>query len=269
MNHYQKKQFTIAIIFIFIIVVIGGSIYFLLRPPAPTCFDGTQNQGEKGVDCGGPCGLCPEDIREPLKIIYQNFIPTVANDFDLVAQIKNPNRNWGVESLDYQFNIYDSSNQLIGYRVGKTYFLPQETKYIIEQRMTTKIDPARAEIEIKEINWRKLKDFEELELKIRDKKQQIIDGKFNQLSGNLENKSSYDLDKIEIAGLLFSDNKIIAVGRTDIWTVLMGETRYFQINWPYEIVEEVTSFELRPQTNVFLNENFLKKHGTPEKFKEY
>src|SRR5436853_6975316 len=27
--------------------------------PAPTCSDGIQNQGETGVDCGGPCSACP------------------------------------------------------------------------------------------------------------------------------------------------------------------------------------------------------------------
>jgi hypothetical protein len=27
--------------------------------PDPTCFDGKQNQGEAGIDCGGPCYLCP------------------------------------------------------------------------------------------------------------------------------------------------------------------------------------------------------------------
>ena len=27
--------------------------------PAPTCNDGIQNQGESGVDCGGPCPACP------------------------------------------------------------------------------------------------------------------------------------------------------------------------------------------------------------------
>lgn len=27
--------------------------------PAPTCSDGIQNQGETGVDCGGPCAACP------------------------------------------------------------------------------------------------------------------------------------------------------------------------------------------------------------------
>ncbi len=30
------------------------------QPPDPTCADGIQNQEEEGVDCGGPCALCPE-----------------------------------------------------------------------------------------------------------------------------------------------------------------------------------------------------------------
>ncbi len=30
--------------------------------PVPTCTDGIQNQGETGVDCGGPCTVCPAII---------------------------------------------------------------------------------------------------------------------------------------------------------------------------------------------------------------
>ncbi len=48
----------------------GGTQYVLNRAdgtawvrqvaePTPTCSDGGQNQGETGVDCGGPCAACP------------------------------------------------------------------------------------------------------------------------------------------------------------------------------------------------------------------
>ena len=33
--------------------------------PCPTCNDGIQNQGETGVDCGGPCGACPPPPPPP------------------------------------------------------------------------------------------------------------------------------------------------------------------------------------------------------------
>jgi hypothetical protein len=40
----------------------------------PTCFDGIQNQGETGIDCGGPCKLCEETC------------PYDCNDFDLCTE---------------------------------------------------------------------------------------------------------------------------------------------------------------------------------------
>ena len=36
----------------------------LTAPPAPTCSDGIQNQGETGIDCGGPCTACIVDPTE-------------------------------------------------------------------------------------------------------------------------------------------------------------------------------------------------------------
>lgn len=33
--------------------------------PIPTCTDGIQNQGETGVDCGGPCAACPVPPTTP------------------------------------------------------------------------------------------------------------------------------------------------------------------------------------------------------------
>jgi hypothetical protein len=257
MSRYAKKQFTIFIIFLFIVVIIGFGVYFLVRPPAPTCFDGIQNQGEKGIDCGGPCGPCPEDIREPLEIISQDSILTTDNYYDLVAKIKNPNHDWGVELLSYNFG-----------RQGETYLLPQETKYIIEQRVSNE-GIENIKLELQETNWRKLKDFEQLDIRIRDKELKIIEPLGYKLVGNVENKSSYDLDKIEVSGLLLSNGKVIAAGTTEMRTIVIGETRYFEISWPYQISEEITSFELYPHTNVFLNDNFLKKHGTQERFKEY
>jgi hypothetical protein len=35
--------------------------------PAPTCSDKIQNQGERHVDCGGPCTACPPDCTDGIK----------------------------------------------------------------------------------------------------------------------------------------------------------------------------------------------------------
>lgn len=270
MHHYHRKQFFIAFAFIFIVVVVVGGIWLLVKPPKATCFDGIRNQGEKGIDCGGPCGLCPEDIRKPLEILLEDFIPTIDDNYDLMAEIKNPNKDWGIESVGYRFNLYDRNEELIGFKEGSIYVLPQETKYIIDQKFYSTAIPRRVELELKEINWRRLKDFDDLELRIRNENHQLIEEKFHQVSGVVENKSNFDLAKIEVVGLIFGqDDKIIAVGRTEMTSVLVEESRYFEINWPYETDRQISSFELKAHTNAFLDENFMKKHATPEKFKEY
>ena len=270
MHHYRRKQFTIAFIFILILVVVIGGIWLLVKPPKATCFDGIQNQGETGIDCGGPCGLCPEDIRKSLEILSEDFIPTTDNNFDLIAEIRNPNSQWGVESIVYRFNLYDKNDELIGFKEGKSYILPQEKKYIIEQRFYSTLIPTRVELDIKNIDWRKLKDFKELEIRAKDKNYQLINEETNQVSGVVENKSSFDLETVEVTGLLFDENnKILAAGRTQMNRLLVGENRYFEINWPYKISGEILSFEAKAHTNIFLDQNFMKTYGTPEKFKEY
>ena len=235
MSRYFRKQFTIAVIFILILIVIGLGIYILIKPPKQTCFDKIQNQGETGIDCGGPCGPC--DVAKDLIILSQGFIQTTGDYFDLWAKIENPNREWGAELLSYNFG-----------RQNKTYLLPQETKYIVEQRVENKTD-----FKIEDTTWRKLKDFKELDLIIKNEKQELIDEKYNRISGNLENKSNYNLDKVEIVAVLFnSQQKIIAVGKTTLDSIKIGESRYFQINWPYELSESISSFILKAYTNVFL-----------------
>jgi hypothetical protein len=267
MSRYLGKQLSILFVFSTLILAIGVGIYFIINGQQPNCYDGVQNQGETGIDCGGPCGPCPGP--RSLKIISENFIPTIENNFDLVAKVENPNRNWGTESINYKFNLYNNNGQLIGSKEGITYVLPDETKYVIEQRFYSETEIASIGFELNNASWQNLKDFNELELKIRNVGYQLIDGKYR-LTGNVENKSNYNLDTIEIIGLLFDENqKIVAVGKTSISTFMIGETRSFIIEWPHQIEKEIFNLEVRVYTDVFQDDNFMRVHATPERFKEY
>ncbi|PJE57770.1 MAG: hypothetical protein COU82_00040 [Candidatus Portnoybacteria bacterium CG10_big_fil_rev_8_21_14_0_10_38_18] len=261
-----RKRITILVVFLVILLAIGLGIYLIIRPEQPTCFDGIQNQGETGIDCGGPCGACPHP--KELEIVSHDFILTTSDNFDLVAEVKNPNADWGVESMVYEFTFYNANNQLIGSKQGTTYILPQETKYIVEQKIYPTQTPSIMKFDLKDISWQKLTGFSELQIRVKNETPRIIDGKYN-LYGAIENKSNYNLDRVEVVGLLFDENhKIIAVGKTEIRTFLMGETRDFEINWPYAD-KEISSSEIKVYTNIFLDETFIKSHGTQEKFKEY
>jgi len=248
MTHYFKKQFIIGLIFVLIIVVIGGGIYLIIKNKQVNQPNGNQNPEEK----------------KPLEILFDNFIPTTENNYDLVARVKNPNSDFGVESVGYVFEIYDSNNQLIASKEGKTYILPQEAKYIIEQKFFSEKSVSKIEFKLKDVSWIKLKEFSELELRIKNRNLQLTEEGFNRISGAIENRSNYDLDKIEVVGLLFDENgEIIGVGKTEMRTVLMGESRGFELIWPYQISIPIASYDVRIYTDVFSNENYIKVHGTP------
>jgi hypothetical protein len=236
-------------VYLIIIAIIIVGIYFIVsRPSGPTCSDGVKNQGEEDVDCGGPCPKC-ENIEE-IKILNKEFIQTVANSYDLVARIKNPNIYLGAEILNYKFSLYDNDNQLIGVRTGKTYILAQETKYIIETRVGSDKIVFRVDFEITGISWKKINDISDLEIKIKNTEYQEFESN-SKLVGTIENKTSYDFDMIEIVGILFNENKeIIAVSKTSINTVLMNESRGFEMTWSY-VISEFKSFDVRAYTDVF------------------
>src|SRR5829696_3181026 len=49
--------------------------------PVPTCSDGIQNQGETGIDCGGPCTACALSARDSVALDYNtNYLGSAIND---------------------------------------------------------------------------------------------------------------------------------------------------------------------------------------------
>lgn len=245
----NKKQFIIGLVWVVIFAIIIGGIYLLIKSETPPVNNGNQNEP-----------------KEDLIILSQSFILTTENNFDLVVKIKNSNNEWAAESFVYVFNLYDSANQLIGSRQGKSYILPQETKYIIEQKVSSQKSISKIELKISNVYWGKISQLGGLELRVKNTEYQILEDGSNLFTGTVENKSSYDLDTIEVAGVLLNENnEIIAAGKTSMNTVLRNESRGFEIFWPYPIAQETKSFDARAYTNIFLNDNFIKTQGEPPK----
>jgi hypothetical protein len=83
----------------------GGSIHFgkvrVTNCQPGTCDDGIQNQGEEGIDCGGPCPPCASQAN--LRIVPDDPTPEVGQEVVLEITVDNVEDLMGV-----QFNvIYD------------------------------------------------------------------------------------------------------------------------------------------------------------------
>jgi len=265
----RKKQVIIIFIYLLILLFIIGGIYLLIKSKIPTCYDGVQNQGEAGIDCGGPCDFCSWQLQEDLEIVFAKVIKTQDNYQDLVAKIKNPNQNFGAKLFSYKFNLYNSENKLALSKKGDSYILPRETRYIIDQKVLVDFKVSNVELEIININWQELGDYYEPELLIKNSNFEQTEN-FSRISGTLENRNNYNFDKIDIYGVLFDKNsELLAGGKTEIKTILSKENRYFEIKWPFSI-KGIDKIDITAKTNIFLDENFIKQYEEERKqFQEY
>ncbi len=265
----KNKQIIIAIsFFLFWAMVILGIIY--LVKPGPTCFDGIKNQGEEKIDCGGPCNACMPEL-EKIKVVKIKAVQGDTQSFDLLAQIENPNREYGAPEVFYQFDILGEGNQLLRTVEGKTFIFPNQTKYIIETPVNLPSLPKRVGFLIKNVNWEKLTDFENVGLEIYEKKYNELapgQGYFSEATGVLENISNYDYELVQVMIVLYDANdNIVNFSKTEHGTVRTGDKRPVKFTWKKPF-KKIQRFDMEAYTNLFLIENFIKKHGTSERYQQ-
>ena len=132
----------------------------------PTCSDGIQNQGETGIDCGGPCSVCGiggttfGDIRLDGAVEVTGIVlVTVQNPSSQIKTFKIPLKNFGTgtETINVEAGFYSA-----GYarNTAKLYsILPFFSAVTIPQCnpgedfvKATQVTLARGESEVVEIN---------------------------------------------------------------------------------------------------------------------
>jgi hypothetical protein len=263
-----QKQITVAILFFIFWGLVGfGISRFFVK--GPTCFDGIKNQKELAIDCGGPCKECMPEL-EKIRVLKMKTIRSTDTSFDFLAQVENPNREYGSSNFSYQFEAFDQSGNSIKIIEGSTYVLPSEIKYIIETPITLTSSPVKVTFSIKNAYWEKFSSFNEVGLEIFKKNyEEALSGSsyFSRAIGTTANKSNYDYDKVEVAVVLYdASGNIVNFGKTEQKTVLSGEEREFTISWKSQFKKPV-KYEMDAYTNIFLNENFIKKHGATDKTK--
>jgi len=98
----------------------------------PTCFDGTKNGTERGVDCGGSCALvCQGESRAPT-VLWVRAFPSATGAATAVAYIQNNMVGSGARDVQYSFQLFDQNNVLIVEKRGVVDLPPNQIIPIIE-----------------------------------------------------------------------------------------------------------------------------------------
>lgn len=257
-----------------IISGIGAAVFYIFRTE-PTCTDKIQNQGEEKVDCGGPCQKCPEIPKiENAKILERKVIPSGSNRYDALVKIENPNSLFGIENLEYTFNFLDASGRVIGQEGGTSFLLPAEKKYVFAFNVDLEEKPGSLDFKINSYKWQKFSGYEAPNIATYQKEFNFISGGpgFAQLKLKIRNKSGYDFRKITSRAVLRDrQGEPVAINETNNNDVRINEEREVIFHWsePFSQDIDVQNIETEEEANVFSDENFMKKYGSPGQYESY
>ncbi len=124
MSWAAKRRFLIlgtlgAVALIVVALALYAAFYH-----APSCTDGIQNQGEQGIDCGGPCPYLCTALEQAPVVRFTQALPTPLGATDVLAYIDNPNRDAYARGVAYRVSLYAPDHTLAAPIITGTVDLP-------------------------------------------------------------------------------------------------------------------------------------------------
>lgn len=250
-----KKRILIAAIIAVAVIFLSGGIYLFFKSSA-TCFDKKKNQGETGVDCGGPCQITCDQTFEtkPIEVIEKYILYSGPEKYDVLLRVRNPNALVGSSQINYSITLTDSQNNTLTKREGKSFILPAETKYIIETNIESATSPQDIAVTMGESNWQEFSELEEPRLTISNKRYNLVSSQafFSEALGVIRNESQMSFKEVKINVVLKDEQgQPIAVNSTIINSFPPNEERDFRMVWPAKFPGSVQNLEMEAEANVF------------------
>lgn len=215
-----------------------------------------------------PSPYQPIKLDQEAIIVHQRADGT--RSVDMVAQLRNPNPRAGVSSYTVTFKVFDASGNEIVSQEEKTHLLPGALQYVatLDARLPNQVAVGRFQTllpPVGDIEFSQLPDglnppeFQTL-LQARTTGEEAGRGIERQL-GLVTNASTFDWQKVEVVAVgLNGSGQIVAVGKTFLGRLLVGEQRQFTVNWPTP-AEPIRNVVALPSTDMFNEENLVETLG--------
>lgn len=167
-------------------------------------------------------------------------ITTSANGaYTAIATLQNENLDLSAQNVGFEFQFFNEKGQnvaVLGAELkGKTFFLPNEKKYLLVPKFTSlePITGGRVVLDDK-IAWQKKLKIPKVKVTpyTPNIKNQLDPVAFV-LEGSFKNESGYQIKTVRLTFLVFSnDKKIIAASQRDEYDLLPRERRTIKQIWP-------------------------------------
>lgn len=213
-----------------LLLVVVPLFFFFYK--TPSCFDGSKNGDETGVDCGGSCQLlCSFETIDPV-VVWSRAFKITPGIYSAVAYIENPNIN-SQATVGYEFKLYDKNNTLIGTRNGRG-FLPKNKVFaIFEPNISTGTStPARVTFQFTEkpVWSRNLMPAPDIAVTEKRLTSELIKPR---IDATIENRSDTPQGKIETVAIVYDDKEnAIGASRTFVDSLEPRQSADVVFTWP-------------------------------------
>jgi hypothetical protein len=259
-NPHLIKRFLIVLGYLALFSVISFLLYLMISPKA-TCVDGKKNQGEKEIDCGGPCSPCRISYVEKDFIVDEKtFVSGGNNTYDALVKISNLNDTVGASSFHYTITLRNDSGAALATKEGDDYILPADSRYVAKLGITTLDNetPTQIDFSVGDIKWTELGNIRRPQLSVYNRKfGPDTGGVGSKAEGMVRNEGIDDFRKIDLVVILRDENgKVLGLSTTQKDNLRSGMEGSFVLTWPYTFPSVVRSMEVDAQANVFDIQNF-------------
>lgn len=254
-----RRQLAIVFLVLLPFLVIG---IFAVRKfvSLSSCMDTKQNQGETGVDCGGPCAPCELKNPKPITLFWARAVRVRPSVYTAVAEIKNPHEALSAVMVTYEFTLFDDTGP-IAVREGRTYLLAQERTSVIESSIGTTREPIRVEFKITHVNWQ-LGAESKPNVVVDDKKYRIEEEQGRRQSvaeARIANRTDFDIRALDVHFLIFDEHgNVMGANKVREENLLAGSSRSVFSRWPEELPGKKITVEVEPRINIFDSEAIVR-----------
>lgn len=232
---------SVLLLFAGLFMVFWSIRYFYEKP---TCTDGVRNQGELGVDCGGPCPSLCGDERNPPSVLWTKVFRVREGEYSVVSRMENPSLSFS-GSAKYYVRLYDSANVLVAERAGEMYLPPKRAIAFFEAGLPVGDRVAtRAVFEFSaEPKWTKVEGIEP-DLKVVNARYDF-DSATPYFMADVENHSLWPIGEMFLTLIIYDRNgNAVGASRTVLDGIKAESSENVIFTWPQSFAERGARFEV-------------------------
>ena len=229
------KQLVYGLFYIAIFSGLVFGFYSLFIKPAPSCFNGVQDQNEQGIDCGGVCAkFClPSNLIDIETSGQAQIFHPATSSISVMAEIKNNNADFAAQDLPYKFVFYDGQGTPLYERDGDSFIYASEIKNIAEFNLNfpDAYKIVSVGFSIGETKWIPKSLFSQPQL-VRQSLNTAISPKGLTAAGNFINGGTVLVKKVTIFAVFYSKFGPIGISGSEIDDVAPGQQYSFSVFHP-------------------------------------